>query len=134
MKLFKCLISITAGFLVGNAIYKYINNNDNRKTVKCFISTPMTGKDVNEVIHNLFIAKIEAAKLIKKERPDVNIKFIDSYDPYSTDNPVSLLSDAIHELGKCEYVYFTKKWKESRGCNIEHNVAESYNKKILYEV
>ena len=101
--------------------------------IRCFISTPMTGFTSNEIIHNIFLAKADAFKILRKDHPDAIIRFVDSYNPDSSCNSVKLLGIALEKLSECDYVYFTKGWSKSRGCIVENVVAKSYSIPSLYE-
>lgn len=36
-------------------------------------------------------------------------------------------------MSKCHAIYFCKGWEETRGCKCEHDVAQAYGMKIIYE-
>lgn len=131
---------IFAGIATGSIIYKCVNNKikKNKKecekdVIKCFISTPMTGFTSNEIMHNIFLAKADAFKILRKNHPDAIIRFIDSYNPDISYNNIKLLGIALEKLSECDYIYFTKGWSKSRGCIVENVVAKSYNIPSLYE-
>lgn len=131
---------IFAGIVTGDIIYKCVNNKIKKSkkeykkgVIRCFISTPMTGLTSNEILHNIFLAKADAVKILKKDHPDEIIRFVDSYNPDIYYNNVKLLGMALEKLSECDYVYFTKGWSKSRGCIVENVVAKSYNIPSLYE-
>ena len=39
----------------------------------------------------------------------------------------------IWKLLGCSYVYFMRGWHGSRGCGIEHTIADLFGKRIIYE-
>ena len=109
---------------------------EKKDTVKVFISCPMNGK-TNEEIENR-IEECKNADLnalpdeIIKEK---NVEFISGYKPNQDykNMPVACLAGAIEALAEADYVMFGKGWKEARGCSIEHEIADKYNIKCIYE-
>lgn len=47
--------------------------------------------------------------------------------------PVAFLGKAIEKMAQCDAVYFCRGWENARGCEIEHDVAQTYGLDILYE-
>ncbi len=70
----------------------------------------------------------------------VNTLFTDEW--YSKDSmiqrgvvqiPMCFLAKSIENMALCHIAYFAKGWEDARGCKIEHEVAEAYGMKIIYE-
>lgn len=53
--------------------------------------------------------------------------------PIGGNIPMRFLSKSIATMSKCDAVYFCKGWGNTRGCNVEHAVAEAYGLDIIYE-
>lgn len=47
--------------------------------------------------------------------------------------PVWYLAKSLHQMSRCDTVYFCKGWRAARGCKIEHEVAKQYGITMLYE-
>lgn len=48
------------------------------------------------------------------------------------ENPIYCLGLFIEAMSQCEAVYFCDGWEDTRGCRIEHEVAEAYGLDIIY--
>lgn len=57
--------------------------------------------------------------------------FYDSSLPWSL--KLTKFSKLIYDIGLSEFIYFCKGWEKYRGCQIEHQIAESYRIPIYYE-
>lgn len=51
-----------------------------------------------------------------------------------SDNAVGDLGERIGMMLQCDAIYLLPKWYESRVCCSEKQVAENYNKKILFTI
>lgn len=47
--------------------------------------------------------------------------------------PTYFIAKSLEKMSECIVVYFLKGWASSRGCWLEHQVAETYGIDILYE-
>lgn len=47
--------------------------------------------------------------------------------------PIAFLGKAVSAMSQCDAVYFCRGWENARGCEIEHDVAQTYGLDILYE-
>lgn len=47
--------------------------------------------------------------------------------------PVYFLCKSLEVMAQCDTVYFCKGWNETRGCIIEHEVAERYGLEVIEE-
>lgn len=95
---------------------------------KVFISQPMRGKTDEE---------------IKRERQEIIDAIVDEYgkDIEIIDNyfegapadarPAWFLGKSIELLSTADEAFFSRGWKDARGCRIEHEVAEEYGIDIL---
>jgi hypothetical protein len=94
---------------------------------KIYISIPITGKDISQVICGYTIAKI---KLQSKEVECVTPFDIcdEKYKPYSY-----YIGKDIEVLLECDAIYMCKGWQNSKGCMAEFEVARIYGKEIIFE-
>lgn len=53
---------------------------------------------------------------------------------YLHENAVQDLAERISMMLQCDAIYLLPKWYESRVCCSEKQVAENYNKKILFTI
>ena len=106
---------------------------------KVFISQPMTGLSKEEILDT----RLEAIEWVYKTLiendfcRDDEIEIIDSYveenqdKTDTTENLIYMLGTSIQLLSEAEIVYFCEGWENSRGCKVEHLVAEEYGLKFL---
>ena len=96
--------------------------------MKVMISQPMNGKSEEQI-------RKERDELIKKIQEDGDI-YIDTifHDevPKGCDIPIYYLAKSIETIGYADKVIFMKGWNKARGCIVEHEVANSYDKIISY--
>lgn len=100
------------------------------EVIKVFISQPMTGRTDEEIIEE----RINAISMVAKRYPLCYVMEIDSFNKDALNN-----SDPITELGKCvslmadaNVVVFCKGWANSKGCNVEYEVAFQYDLPLIY--
>lgn len=98
------------------------------------ISLPMSGRTNEDIIKRRDKA-FEKIKKINSDYELINTFFDNSdiYFPEGTNIPLYCLSKALSQMSKCDTVYFCKGWEKSRGCRIEHEVAQQYNLNIIEE-
>ena len=106
---------------------------------KVFISQPMTGLSKEEILDT----RLEAIEFVRQTLVENNfccddeIEIIDSYieenqdKTDTTENLIYMLGTSIQLLSEAEIVYFCEGWENSRGCKVEHLVAEEYGLKFL---
>lgn len=92
-----------------------------------FISQPMSGLSHEEIMKT----REEATKYIASIYPEDNIIVLPSYKPqpnteYNAISAVNLLGNAISLMGGANIIYFAPGWKESKGCQIENEVARRW--------
>lgn len=91
----------------------------------------MNGKTQKEILE--YREKV-ISELIKNKFEVVDSYFSDYNISSDVKNkPIYFLSKAIYEMSKCDYAYFARGWEKSRGCIIEHEIAEKYGLTILLE-
>ena len=94
---------------------------------KLFISQPMKGLTNEEIVE----ARKKATEYISSVYPDNDIIVIDSYKPqastdYNAVSAVNLLGNAISMMASANIIYFAPGWKDSKGCQIENEVARRW--------
>lgn len=94
--------------------------------MKAFISQPMRGKTD---------ARIRAEReVIAAYLNEQGYSVADSLFPQAPDAPpLWYLGKALQMMSECDAVYFAKGWEKARGCCIEHEAAQVYNKTIMEE-
>lgn len=102
---------------------------------KAMISQPMASKTAEEikVTHNKAIKKLNELgyKLI-------NTLFTDEWVAKEKTNdvanmPLWFLAKSLQKMSECDAVYFCRGWENTRGCNVEHEAANLYGLKLIYE-
>jgi len=130
------VIGTVVGVGIGIAVIKEVINEiekERNKTLKVFISTPMTGLTNSTILEEIEKCKKDIKKLLKDKTYGKEIEFVSNYDPNATESSaLECLGSAISKIGKCQYIYFNTGWEDSKGCFIEHEVAKKYNIKKLY--
>lgn len=99
------------------------------KTLKVFISQPMSGKTSEEIR----AVRDGAKNLLCRFYRDCFLEFIESFNPSALgdDKPIEELGKCISLMQGADVVYFAKGYEESRGCSVEFEVASKYKKTIL---
>lgn len=92
--------------------------------MKVFISQPMNGKTEEEIKRER--KKIEDSLCL------VDAEVLNTIFELEIDNPIIYLAKSIEQLAIADIVVFANGWKKARGCRIEHDIAKSYGKKILF--
>lgn len=100
---------------------------------KAMISQPMAGLTEQEIE----ATRALATDWLKKDGFEVIDTYFTDNDPiFETEeqkrNPVFLLAKSIEAMSKVDSVYFCKGWEKSRGCQVEHLVAEKYGLCMYY--
>ena len=104
---------------------------------KAMLSQPMAGKTNEEIV-----ATREKAISVLKEKgyEIVNTLFTDEW--YSKEKmaergvvqiPLCFLAKSLENMSRCHAAYFCKGWEKARGCKLEHDAAQAYGVKIIYE-
>lgn len=99
------------------------------------ISQPMAGKTEEEI-------KVTRDKAIKKLNELgyelVNTLFTDEWVAKEKTNdaanvPLWFLAKSLQKMSECDAVYFCRGWENTRGCKVEHEAADLYGLKLIYE-
>lgn len=124
-----------------NMILPDINHMDDvwewatvKRIVKIFIAQPMSGRADDDVLYERCEAMKEIMDWFTKYKPNCVPTFLDQYyvdDAPKDATPVWYLGHSIMILAKADYIYFTGNWCEARGCNIEYEIAKTYEIPIL---
>ena len=107
-------------------------NASGKKTIKIFVSQPMTGlryEDINDDYEHI---KNFASDLFT----NCIVKFLTTKDAAACDKPegtsdVWYLANALNLLCLADFIIFHPDWKQSRGCTVEYFVAEKYDIPII---
>ena len=100
--------------------------------MKVFISQPMTGLTNEEIlkVRNNVITYLTDGYIFGVINEE--IEFIDSFIQDSNEKPLYLLGKALEKLSTADICVFVDGWKESRGCNIEHECCVQYGIGKIY--
>lgn len=47
--------------------------------------------------------------------------------------PLFYMAHSFYRMSLCDTIYFCHGWESARGCRLEHQAAQDYGLKILYE-
>ena len=92
---------------------------------KVFISQPMSGLADAKIKEE----RAKATEIVKDYFKDEEVEIIDSYiedASFDERSPVYFLGESIKCLSEADFIFFAKGWDHSRGCKIEHAIAENY--------
>lgn len=96
--------------------------------MKVMISQPMNGKSEEQI-------RQERDELIKRIQAEgdtyIDTIFQDEV-PNGFDVPIYYLAKSIEAIAYADKIIFMDGWDKARGCIIEHEVANSYDKIISY--
>lgn len=95
--------------------------------MKIYISIPITGKDIR--------AQKGRAALLERM---FNAQGFDTANPFRNGLPASRMREDhmradLKMLLGCDVVFMCKGWTESKGCGLEHEVAEQCGLWVVYE-
>ena len=107
-------------------------NASSKKIIKIFVSQPMTGLRYEEINDDYEHIKNFASDLFT----NCIVKFLTTKDAAACDKPegtsdVWYLANALNLLCVADFIIFHPDWKQSRGCTVEHFVAEKYDIPII---
>jgi len=109
-----------------------MNHLSQKTKPTAMISQPMRGLSDVEIQ----AARDDAIYILEEKGYTVlNTFFSDNdIDLHGVKNPsLSCLAKAIEVMALCDAVYFCDGWEDARGCCIEHEIAEAYGLKLIYE-
>ena len=97
---------------------------------KLFISQPMNGKTIDEIL-----AVREKAIASAKRELGEEVEVIDSFfkDAPVDAKPLWYLAKALELLSTADVAFFAKGWEEARGCRIENTCAIEYGIELVIE-
>lgn len=105
------------------------------KKFKVFLCLPMSGRTEEDILKEMDEMKEASIHYFQDKHPDCDIVYMTNYVSEAeeeSNNPVFLLGRGIMTLmAQCDVCLFSKNWKDSRGCKIEHDIAEAYNIDIM---
>lgn len=101
------------------------------------ISQPMNGRTEEEIEE---VRKRAVEALCEMGYVVVNTFFSDDWSDKDAmekrgvkSAPIAFLGRSVTAMSQCDAVYFCHGWENTRGCVIEHDVAQTYGLEILYE-
>lgn len=94
---------------------------------KLFISQPMSNIPEDKILKQ----RKEAKEYIETIYPDYTIEVIDSFQQtgntnYNAASAVNMLGSAISKMADADIIYFAPGWKESKGCQVENEIARRW--------
>ena len=96
--------------------------------MKVFISQPMKGKKINEIIAERKTAVSVIRSICGKDAIIIDSDIItDKTDA----TPLWYLGKSIERMASADVAFFCKGWKKHRGCAIEHTCALAYGLRVL---
>ena len=105
------------------------------KKFKVFLCLPMSGRTEEDILKEIDEMKEASIHYFQDNHPGCDIIYMTNYVSESeeeSDNPVFLLGRGIMTLmAQADVCLFSKNWKDSKGCKIEHDIAETYKIDIM---
>lgn len=105
------------------------------KKFKVFLCLPMSGRTEEDILNEMSEMTEASIHYFQNNHPDCEIVYMTNYVSESeeeSDNPVYLLGRGIMEkMSQANVCLFSKNWKDSKGCTIEHDIAETYKIDIM---
>lgn len=112
-----------------------ISKSKESKEYKVFLCLPMSGRSEEDILNEMSEMTEASIHYFQDKHPDCEIVYMTNYVSESeeeSDNPVYLLGRGIMEkMSQANVCLFSKNWKDSKGCNIEHDIAEAYKIDIM---
>ena len=93
---------------------------------KVFISQPMSGYAMTEILSERERALKMAEKILHE-----NLMLIDTYFPDEYKKGINVQSKVITAIIDADVVVFARLWSNASGCQFEHSVAEKLEKPII---
>lgn len=97
--------------------------------MKAMISQPMKGKTEKQI-------RKEREKVVDKLQRlgwEVIDTIFEEEPPKNSDTAIWYLAKSIDAISKVDAVLFMNGWQDARGCKIEHEICQQYNKPTMYE-
>lgn len=94
---------------------------------KCYISLPITGRDLNDVMERIaeLKRKLEDKGFVPVSPFDRDVDFNASHAEHTRED-IKMLID-------CDYILMGREWEYSVGCRAELNAALACGMKIMFE-
>ena len=94
---------------------------------KCYISLPITGRDLNDVMERIaeLKRKLEDKGFVPVSPFDRDVDFNASHAEH--------MREDIKMLIDCDYILMGREWEYSVGCRAELNAALACGMKIMFE-
>lgn len=102
--------------------------------MKVFISMPMRGKSVEEIVKT----RSQIFKQVKKDFPGSKLELLDQIIEddcplKGTDASIWYLAKSIEIMAEAEVVVFAPNWHLASGCRAEKFIAENYGKYRIFK-
>ena len=97
-------------------------------TTKLYISQPMRGKCMNDIMAERKQLVAEAAVELRTD----DILVIDTLFVNHDKPPLEMLGRSIEKMAEADAVIFAPDWKQAAGCRVEHLAAAEYGLKIIH--
>lgn len=92
------------------------------KPLKLFVSVPMNGKAVAEIVEQMKQAHQAAERIV-----GVPLVLLDTvFDLPEGTRPLGYIAESIKMLAEADVAYFCDGWERARGCRIEWMCARDY--------
>lgn len=101
-----------------------------------YVATPVNGRKeptIKEKQDAAFERVKEIGDELRIQYPDTTITICSfgSIADIETMHEREIMCKCVDLLMSCQAAYFDDGWRDSKGCTVEHTVAEQYNIKIL---
>ena len=96
--------------------------------VKLYISQPMRGKAMNDIMAERKQLVAEAAVELRTD----DILVLDTLFINHDRPKLARLGRSIEKMAEADAVIFAPDWKQAAGCRVEHIAASEYDMRILY--
>lgn len=115
---------------------------ENKKVINLYISQPMTGLTINEIMkqrdaavdrlfNNILKAHDGECDLIDRINVmDENLQL--DKDPETT-KPLNYLGYDVDLMADIDLCYFVEGWQNSKGCNIEYQICKEYKIPMIFD-
>lgn len=96
--------------------------------IKLYISQPMRGKPMNDIM-------AERKRLVTEAATELHIDDIIVLDTLFINHdkpPLEMLGRCLEKMANADAVIFAPGWRDARGCRVEHLAASEYDLKIIH--
>ena len=99
------------------------------KTHKVFISHPMNGLSIDEILENQ--TKYEEILLDHLKTQDTQVIFLHHVFDHKALSPIQCFAKGVSVLAEADVVVLAGAWKKARGCILEYDIARAYGIETL---